>query len=980
MLADCIREAPVVHDADKAAKFFSELQARINADGPAALAHLIDSKAGVRGLLLGIFGASPYLTSLCLREPGNLSDCLNAAPDERLASWLGELEQAMARANRMDEAMHALRLYKRRCALLIALADLAGFWTVEQATQAMSAAADALLRHAVRFLLRQAAQAGRLRLPGGETPEQASGYIVLGMGKYGAEELNYSSDIDLIVFYDLLRTPLAKGVEPQPFFVRLTRDLVRLLQERTAGGYVFRTDLRLRPDPGSTQVALSTGAGFHYYESFGQNWERAAYIKARAAAGDIAAGEEFLRQLSPYVWRKYLDYAAIADIHAIKRQIHAFKGHAEIAVAGHNLKLGRGGIREIEFFVQTQQLIAGGRQPSLRTRQTLTALEKLAERGWITSAAAAEMAGAYRFLRRIEHRLQMIADEQTQTLPSKPRELERLAHFSGFADSQSFAAALTGHFRRVEAHYAALFEDVPELTSGRDQGNLVFTGDSDDPATLETLSNMGFGDPSSVIAMVRGWHFGRYPAVRSVRARERLTEFTPALLEALAGTVQPGLGLANFDKFLSELPTGMQLFALLRNNPDLLQLVASIMGSAPRLARVLSRRRRVLDAVLDPGFLGHLPSEEMLENLIHTALAPDGLYEDCLNSARIIGQEQAFLIGVRVLSGAISAEQAGSAYTALAENLIAALQRRVEAELERLHGRLQNGQAAVIAMGKLGGREMTANSDLDLITVYDFDAEVSKSGGLKPLEAPHYYARLTQRLISALSAPTPEGSLYAVDMRLRPSGNAGPVAASLQSFIEYQHNQAWTWEHMALTRARVISGSGALRDAISATIAAVLCRPRDQAKIAVDVRAMHGKIQKEKGTKDIWDLKHMRGGLIDIEFITQYLLLIHAAKTPAILDQNTLTALGNLAAAGILTPADADILIPAARLYHNLTQTLRVCFEGPFAPERAPGGLKALLAYIGGAPDFARLEVTVQDYLRQVEQVFDGIIPIERGV
>ena len=366
--------------------------------------------------------------------------------------------------------MRALRVYKNDVALLTALCDLAGVWPVMTITRRLSEAADAAVTAAVGFLFRQAAKAGDWQ---GDGP---AGYIVLGMGKYGAFELNYSSDIDLIVFYDLARIRLRAGLEVQPFFVRLTRDLVRLLTERTGDGYVFRTDLRLRPDPGATPLALSTEAALNYYESFGQNWERAALIKARPVAGDIAAGAAVLDELAPYIWRKYLDFAAIADIHAMKRQIHAFHGFGTIAVAGHNIKVGRGGIREIEFFVQTQQLIAGGRQPSLRVSDTLSALARLEERGWITAAAHQELGEAYRFLRTVEHRLQMIADEQTQTLPDDPDKLTALARFCGFADTPAFASRLTAELERVQAHYVRLFEHSPELTTRRRQHGLCRRG------------------------------------------------------------------------------------------------------------------------------------------------------------------------------------------------------------------------------------------------------------------------------------------------------------------------------------------------------------------------------------------------------------------------------------------------------------------------------------------------------------------------
>ncbi|WP_088343740.1 MULTISPECIES: bifunctional [glutamine synthetase] adenylyltransferase/[glutamine synthetase]-adenylyl-L-tyrosine phosphorylase [Rhodomicrobium] len=974
-LAQRLRSAPILHDAAMAERALRELRLRaVHADAAAELAALLDAPSPALDLVTGIFGSSPYLSRLILAKPDELWRILQSEPEDYLRQSAETLAVEMATVVRHDEAMKPLREAKRRLALATALADLGGVWDVSRITAALTDGADELLRAAIRFLLNEAARRGKFIRADPDAPETGSGYIVIGMGKYGACELNYSSDIDIIVFYEPEIAPLAPGVEPSPFFVRLTRDLVKLMTERTPDGYVFRTDLRLRPDPGATHVALSVNAALHYYETVGQNWERAAYIKARAVAGDMAAGHGFLRQLSPYVWRKYLDYAAIADIHAMKRQIQAHKGHAQIAVEGHNLKLGRGGIREIEFFVQTQQLIAGGRHVELRVRGTLEALDLLAQHHWITRQTADELATAYKFLRGIEHRLQMVEDEQTHSLPSNPDKFEQIAHLSAYPSGEALAKAVRKQLETVQTHYAALFEHVPALSRTGAPGNLVFTGDSDDPATVETLSDMGFASPATVTNTVRGWHFGRYPAVRTARARETLTEFQPKLLEALARTAQPDLALANFDRFLAELPAGVQLFAMLRNNPALLEVLADIMGTAPRLSRQISRRPRLVDAVLDPGFLGELPGPGELAAIVRRHLEASVSYEDCLDRARTIGQEQAFLIGVRIISGDVGPEQAGQAYAALADQLIIGLHAQVQTQIERQHGRVRGGEMAVIGMGKLGGREMTATSDLDLIMIYRYEQGQDFSDGAKPVATTQYYARVTQRLISALSAPTAEGGLYAVDMRLRPSGKSGPVATSLPSFVAYQQGDAWTWEHMALTRARVISGPPALREAIESTIRGVLCRPRDRARIAADVRDMRARIEQEKGSKDVWDTKYAVGGLIDVEFIAQFLQLVNAHEHPDILDQSTAGALEKLRAAGLLAAADAELLLPAAKLYHGLTQIIRLCQDGRFDPAKAPPGLKAMLSRAADVPDFSRIEPLLKETHAAVARCFERLI------
>lgn len=929
------------------------------------------SQPPIVNFLAGVCVGSSYLKSLIRRDPSRLQRVLAADPAQHFSELTRQLYSDMAAVADLASAMRLVRVYKSEVALLVALADLGEVWPVMTVTETLTKCADAATRTAVDFLFRMASSRGDITVDpscaGADT-----GYIVLGMGKYGAGELNYSSDIDLIVFYDLSRARLKAGIEPSPFFVRITRDLVRLLDERTADGYVFRTDLRLRPDAGATQVALSTDAAMIYYESFGQNWERAALIKARPVAGDIEAGEQLLAELAPFVWRRYLDYAAIADIHAMKRQIHAFRGFGSIGVAGHNIKLGPGGIREIEFFAQTQQLIAGGRQKDLRVRRTLDALLCLEARNWIRHEVRADLTDAYLELRRLEHRVQMVADEQTHELPSEVAALERFARFAGFASVADFARSYTATLEGVQKHYRELFESAPELTG--DGANMVFAGERDDPETVAHLKKLGFSQPSEVLATMRGWHHGRYPAVRSPRARELLTEVQVSLVTALAETADPDRAFAGFDRFLAVLPGSVQLFSLLRANPGLLRLVADIMGTAPRLSRVLAKRPRLLDAVIDPRALAVLPSPAEIDAAIAAEVAYASDQQDILDRTRVVGSEQSFLIGVRILSGSINASQAGGAYALLADRLIAALHEVVAADLVRSHGQVAGGGAAVIAMGKLGGCEMTASSDLDLIVVYDFDPTANQSDGERPLAPSQYYSRFTQRLVTALTAPTAEGTLYEVDLRLRPSGQKGPVATQLSGFVDYQIKEAWTWEHLALTRARVVSGDPHLKSRVEAAIRATLVHPRDRLKVAVDVREMRARIAADKGTDNIWNLKQVRGGLVDLEFIAQYLQLVNAAEHPEVLDQNTCVAFQKLGDAGCLDHAEAEALIMGTRLIHDLTQVLRLCQDGIFDPAMAPKGLKELAARAGDSPSFEALELKLKDILAENHARFDRLI------
>jgi glutamate-ammonia-ligase adenylyltransferase len=790
------------------------------------------------------------------------------------------------------------------------------------------------------------------------------------MGKMGAFELNYSSDIDLIVLYDPAAPALPKDAEPSTLFVRVTQRLVKLLQERTADGYVFRTDLRLRPDPASTAIAISTAAAAAYYESVGQNWERAAMIKARACAGDIAAGDAILAELAPFVWRKYLDFAAVADVHAMKRQINAYRGHGEIAVEGHNIKLGRGGIREIEFFAQTQQLIAGGRNPSLRDRDTLTTLDKLYEDKWIDEAARDAMKEAYCFLRTVEHRLQMVNDEQTQTLPADPSELERFARFLGFASRDAFAKVLLGHLNQVQRYYVRLFEKHPDA----DRPALAFPSDADDHKTLDRLAELGFRAPLEASSIVRQWLNGDHRSLKGEAARSHLQTLLPALLEDVARTDNPNATLVLFDHFLTNLHGPARLLPLLRQNPELITLIVLVLGIAPRLGDTLARHPQVMDALVDPSFFGALPDEIELGRRFDAALTQSRHDEDLLERIRMFGLEYMFLIGVRILSGTVTARQAGEAFARLADAVIRAVHRAAADNFAMSYGHMRGEETAVVAMGKLGGYEMTATSDLDLILVYDFDEKYPESNGARPLYGAQYFARLTQRLINTLTAQTNYGALYQVDMRLRPSGRAGPLATRLDGFAAYQETEAWTWEHMALTRARVVSASTAFKLRIQSVIQDILQRPRDAELTAGDVVEMRAAIAKEKGDSERWDLKYVAGGLVDIEFIAQYLQLIHAHRLPGILDTSTARVLDKARSLRVLAMEDAEILRPAVQLYHDLTQILRLCLPGKFDPKTAGAGLLRLLARAADVPDFATLDATLVEMQIKVRESFVRIL------
>src|SRR4030081_3809775 len=654
-------------------------------------------------------------------------------------------------------------------------------------------------------------------------------------------------------------------------------------------------------------------------------------IKARPCAGDPRAGEALIAEIAPFVWRKHLDFAALADVHDMKRQMQTFRGQKEMAVEGHNVKVGRGGIREIEFFAQTQQLIAGGRHPQLRVRPTLEALDVLASSNWITFEARDELPAAYLFLRRVERRLQMVADEQTHTLPDDTEAVERFSCFFGGESRAAFAKDLLGHLNVVQGHYGKLFEGDP--TGDVKLPAVDYSAGAEDPRLIEYLVALGFKKPAVVAKTVQQWMSGDYRALRVEATRNAFVEFVPGLIDGLAHAEEPDNAVTAFDRFLQALQRGGRLISLLGQNPDLVALVALVLGAAPRVGDMLARQPQIMDGLIDPRFFGAMPDQRELSARLEATLADAHSYEEFLDRLRLFGQESLFLIGTRILSGTVSAQQASVAFADVAEGIVHTVHGLVTDRFAAQHGRIAGQETAILAMGRLGSREMIGSSDLDLILLYDFDPEHPDSDGLRSLQGAHYFARFTQRLISAFTTRTNYGVLYEVDMRLRPSGRAGPAASGMVFFAVYQKYMARHWEHMALTRARGISSSPELRGQIEAVIRGVLIRPRDPASTAVDVADMRKAIALEKGEDDVWDLKYAAGGMVDIDFIAQYLQLAHAAAKPEILSVSTLQVLDHAARLGVLPQSEAEILRSATRLYHDLIQILRLCVTEKFNPE-----------------------------------------------
>ena len=906
----------------------------------------------------GFFGwlaeGSPFLRRLMRLYPDVIVALLSMSPADYIDSQLTACATEMETFVDKDAAMACLRHCRNRCALAIALADLADQWDVEQVTDALTRLADMAVASALDFLLRAAVADKKL------AHFTRHGLVVLALGKHGGQELNYSSDIDFVVYFTAGALPLAAQLDEGKFCITLVRDLTALLQNPTAEGFVFRVDLRLRPDPGATPVAISVDAALSYYESMGQNWERAVYIKARAIAGDVKAGEKFIADLQPYIWRRYFDFAAIEDVHSMKRQIHAVRGHADIAAAGHNLKLGRGGIREIEFFVQTQQLIAGGRDADLRGHRTVEMLAMLAKKDWISSETAETLTASYYYLRRMEHRLQMKLDEQTQTLPRAGDSFDGFARFAGYETADEFTAALTAHLARVTHEYGLLFETAESLSG--EAGNLVFTGGEDDPDTLDTLSQMGFARPQDVSKLIRGWHAGRMGATRSARAREILTRLQPIILDRLAQGGDADSGFIRFHNFLENLPAGVQIFSLFQSNPHVLSLLIDIINVAPRLAAFLGANSGLIDTLVHEAGAPLPPPELDTEN-----------FEACMDGLRRYVHEEQFRIGTRSLAEPIMATAYGEAYTPLAETAITAMLAAARADIERQYGAVAGAEMVVLGLGKLGSREMTLQSDLDLILICDAPDFAAQSDGDKPIDAERWFARLARRFISGLSAPTAEGDLFEVDTRLRPSGNAGPLVTKLAAFETYQINNAWTWEHMALTRARVLAGHAELSTKVDAVVASVLTQSRDGAALVKDVTEMRARLRQHQPQGGPFDIRRGDGGLVDIEFIAQTLQLAHAAETPNLIGaRDIVKLLDDLAAADCLPIATHRYVKQAAETFLALRQIASLSLEDEDT-DPAPATVSLLLEALN-EPDMGRLRATLEARRTHVAVAFKDVM------
>ena len=914
---------------------------------PYSTAHLSDfeqsvpwASGPVLEVLQGVSGSSPYLHGLCQKEGA----WLEGAVDD-LSTALPKLFDDL-RAAPVDKRAVDLRVAKRRVALLTALADLSGAWSLEQVTGALTDFADLSVQLAIEAAVGAEIRRGKLPGMGEDDIAQGAGLVAMAMGKMGAGELNYSSDIDLICLFDETRFDRDDFLDARAALIKATRNMSKMLNDLTAEGYVFRTDLRLRPDPAVTPVCVSMDAAEHYYESLGRTWERAAYIKARPAAGDVAAGEQFLATIRPFIWRRHLDFAAIQDAHDMRLKIREHKGlGGPITLEGHNMKLGRGGIREIEFFTQTRQLISGGRDTDLRVRGTVEGLRVLAAKGWVSEDVTDKLIDHYRAHREVEHRVQMIQDAQTHDLPQSDDGFDRLAALMA-TDAQSLRREISERLEEVHALTESFF--APD--AGTDT-----TEDDEEEFGAHLISRW----PS-------------YAAMRSPRATEIFERLRPEIVRRLKLAARPDEALVAFDSFLEGLPAGVQLFSLFEANPQLVDLLIDTVSLSPELARYLARNARVFDAVLAGDFFAPWVGVEALKADFAAALAHEKDYERVLDASRRIGKELHFRIGVHLLRGIVDPQEAAKQYAELAEATLAALWPWVVDEFARKHGAPPGNGAVVMGMGSLGAGRMHSRSDLDVIVIYDADGG-DTSDGPRPLNVRTYYARLTQALVTAVTAPMAEGRIYEIDMRLRPSGNQGPVATSLKAFKDYQQNQAWLWEHLALTRARPVAGDLALGEKVSAFRDALLSNPQDQQKVLKEVSDMRARISQAKGDGGLWDFKIGRGKMQEIELMSQAGALLCDGPPPA----NVPLSLQAGAKCGWPQAETAKHLQDIYERLWSLQCGGKLLSEDQIDPENLAVGSAQFLCRLGQADSIEALEAKLKNSVETAGRMIDQSLEID---
>jgi glutamate-ammonia-ligase adenylyltransferase len=792
-----------------------------------------------------------------------------------------------------------LRRQRHALALSVALGDLSGELELEDVTKLLSHFADRAIDEALREAISERV-----------SDAEPQGFTVIAMGKLGSGELNYSSDVDLLLLFDPERLPKRGGDDAGEAAVRYGRRLIELLQKRTEDGYVQRVDLRLRPSPEVTPIALPVNAAISHYESSALPWERAAFIRARAAAGDLELGQRFLEAIRPFVWRRSLDFGVIEDVRQISARIRDHFAQSAHIGPGFDLKRGRGGIREVEFFVQIQQMIHGGRDTSVRAPATLDAIEALLAADRLDQNVARQLGDAYRILRTVEHRVQMVEDAQTHLLPLSAPALDNVAQLHGLADGDALLAMLAPLTESAGAIFDSLAPDAATRLS------------SEPDALQEELLSLGFADPAETARHVGDWRSGKARSLRSPPAKQAFEAMLPGLLAAIAAGTDPNRALNRLGDIVERLSSGVNFFRLLEARPALARLFAMVLAHAPTLADQLARRPELFEGLFDASCFELPPKAGEFAELLAKAMAGCS-YGVALDRVRRLVNERRFALGVQLIDRRRDPLEVSEGYARVAEGAVVALGEEATNEFRKAHGEFPGAELVAVGLGRLGGCSLTHASDLDLIYLHSA-AEGGISSGAKPLGPNNYFNRLASRVTAALSVPTAGGRLYDVDTRLRPEGAKGMLVVSLEAFERYQHQEAWTWEHMALCRARPVLGSPAVRERVTAMIESILRMPRDFAKVARDAARMRAEMERHKPPQSPLDVKLGPGGLVDLEFAVHVLQLTKHVGLSTRLD----VAVEQLAADSLMPANIADAL----KLLSRMLVMMRLVAPGDMKP------------------------------------------------
>ena len=919
--------------------------------------------------LAAILAHSQHLQTLARAHPDLLTTATSGGGAAALQQAIDSCMAAASTQATEQQMMASLRQLRQRSALCVALADMAGCDDVETQMGWLSDAADAAVRCAVTWLFSEAARRGQLvdAVSTAQIGGTGCGWSVLALGKLGAGELNYSSDIDLVLLHDPLDNPLADRDTGQRFYVEMARRMVKLLSTATRDGIGWRVDLRLRPDPGATAVSIQREAAIGYYESIARTWERAAFIRARPIAGDLEMGRNFLSDIQPFIWRRTLDYTVMDDMKMMLR-----RPAAGIGWEGFNLKTGPNGIRSIEFLTHVLQLVGGGRSPSLRARSTLPALRALAAEGWITAAQCKGLGALYLTLRRAEHRLQMMADAQTHALPRTMAGIEEAARFMGHWDADSFLAALSAVLDEVAINTShRLFEQADDEDSIDDAP--LF---DDEERLAGWLDSRGFQRPADIAGVLSGWMAGRIAATRGERARTLLSRIMPPMLSTLSGAQDPDAAFAAFAGFVEGLPASVQIFSLLDHNRELTRLLGDILVLSPRLSDRLRRHPMLFDLVLFAAFFAPLPGRDELETELRAAIT-DQPTELALDIVTRVTRERQFRAEVQHLSGVADRRDLGTALADIAEAAIRITRDLAIADMQRRHGAI-DGDLAVIAMGRLGLGDLTATSDLDLIFVWDAPADAVSTGiegGARSLGASTYFPRLAQTLANWLGGATSEGKLFSVDLRLRPDGEKSGLAPSLARLTAYYLDDAWLWEKLALGKARLVTPAAACGTAVIDSLADVRTTALPIDIMVPPLHDMRRRLRASYGDVGAWQLRKQPGGISELDLLIQALRLLNADMFDNV-PVDTHTILDRLIAADRMAADDAEALGAADDLYADLHHALRlVVGTGATDPKTLSPAARRFICDACDSPDIETLQGRITAHQTQVEALFDRLLP-----